>query len=276
MTFRTVGWWWFTTSAALAGSLSVGLAIAFPAVSAEEGTLQIRANGEDFVRQGFVSKDGWQLDFEHIFVNFADITAYQSDPPFDPDVGEEPQANIAMSTEGVVTVDLAEGDQNADPVTLVELQVPPGRYNALSWSMVQAASGAAAGQVMVLVGTAAKDGTTLPFVLEFDREYAYVCGDFLGDERKGIVTPGETADVEATLHFDHLFGDGTAEVNDPINTGAIGFQPLADLARDNRVEVSLATLESELSQENFLSLTQALAGLGHVGENHCRQTLAVE
>ncbi|NJN91351.1 MAG: DUF4382 domain-containing protein, partial [Leptolyngbyaceae cyanobacterium SL_5_14] len=25
----------------------------------ETGTLQIRANGEDFVRQGFVSKDGW-------------------------------------------------------------------------------------------------------------------------------------------------------------------------------------------------------------------------
>ena len=145
MAFRTLGWLWSTASAALAGSLSIGLAIALPAVSAEEGTLQIRANGEDFVRQGFASKDGWQLDFEHIFVNFADITAYQSDPPFDPDVGEEPQANIAMLIEGVVTVDLAEGDQNAEPVTLVELQVPAGRYNALSWSMVQTESGAAGG-----------------------------------------------------------------------------------------------------------------------------------
>ena len=27
------------------------------------GTLQLRANGEDFVREGFVSKDGWESDF---------------------------------------------------------------------------------------------------------------------------------------------------------------------------------------------------------------------
>ncbi|MEM9536852.1 MAG: DUF4382 domain-containing protein [Cyanobacteria bacterium P01_E01_bin.45] len=276
MALHTLGWRYSTIGAALAGSLSVGLAIAFPALSAEDGTLQIRANGEDFVRQGFVSKDGWQIDFEHVFVNFADVTAYQSDPPFDPDGGEEPKADIAMSVEGVVTVDLAEGDENAEPIAIAELQVPAGRYNALSWSMVQAASGAAADQVMVMVGTAVKDGTTVPFVLEFDREYAYVCGDFVGDDRKGIVPPDGVANVEATLHFDHLFGDGEAAADDPINTGAVGFQPLADLAREGRVEVSLSELESELSPDNFLFLTEALAGLGHVGEGHCRQTLDIE
>ncbi|MEM9567103.1 MAG: DUF4382 domain-containing protein [Cyanobacteria bacterium P01_E01_bin.34] len=276
MPLLTFDWWRSATGTALAGSLSVGLAIAFPAVSAEDGTLHIRANGEDFVRQGFVSKDGWQIDFDHVFVNFADVTAYQSDPPFDPDADEQPQADIAMSVDNVVTVDLAEGDEDAEPVAIAELSVPAGRYNALSWNMVQAASGTAAGQVMVLVGTAAKEGTTLPFVLEFDREYAYVCGDFVGDERKGIVPAGGIADVEATLHFDHLFGDGEAAADDPINTGAVGFQPLAELASEGRVEVTLAMLESELSPENFLLLTEALAGLGHVGEGHCRQTLATE
>lgn len=272
MALRNLDWWQLATSAVLAGSLTVGLAIAPPA-SAEEGTLQIRANGEDFVRQGFVSKDGWRIDFEHVFVNFADVTAYQSDPPFDPDAGGEPQSDVAMSVDTVVTVDLAEGDEDAEPVVIAELQVPAGRYNALSWRMVQATSGTAAGQVMVLMGTAVKEGASVPFVLEFDREYAYVCGDFVGDDRKGIVSPGGMADVEATLHFDHLFGDGEAAADDPINTGAVGFQPLADLASDGRVETTWTTLESELSPENFQLLSEALAGLGHVGEGHCRQTL---
>jgi len=28
------------------------------------GRLQVYANGEDFVRQGFVSKDGWSINFD--------------------------------------------------------------------------------------------------------------------------------------------------------------------------------------------------------------------
>ena len=276
MAHLNFSWQRLVSVSLLTGASIVGVAIAAPANAVEEGTLHIRANGEDFVRQGFVSKDGWQIDFDHVFINFADVTVYQSDPPFDPDAVEEPQADIAISVDDVVMVDLAQGDAEADPVAIAELQVPEGRYNALSWRMTQAESGSAAGQVMVLVGNAAKDDMTLPFVLQFDREYAYVCGDFVGDDRKGIVTPGETADVEATFHFDHLFGDGTAAADDPINVGAVGFQPMADLARDNRIEANLAALESELSQENYLLLTEALAGLGHVGEGHCRQTLDME
>ena len=33
--------------------------------STGEGSLVLVANGEDFVRQGFVSKDGWSINFEH-------------------------------------------------------------------------------------------------------------------------------------------------------------------------------------------------------------------
>lgn len=239
-----------------------------------EGTLQIRANGEDFVRQGFESKDGWQIEFDHIFVNLAAVTAYQSDPPFDPETDETPQAETFVSLEEITTVDLAEGDADAEPVLVAELSAPEGRYNALSWQMVAADSGPAADQVMVLVGEATQEDQTITFTLEIDQELGYICGDFVGDERKGILAAGEVAEVEATFHFDHIFGDGEADADDPINTGALGFQPLADLADGDELRVDLATLAAELSEEDGELLRQALIGLGHVGEGHCEETIA--
>ncbi len=41
------------------------------------GTLKIMANGEDFVRQGFVSEDGWTISFEAVYLNVEGPTAYQ-------------------------------------------------------------------------------------------------------------------------------------------------------------------------------------------------------
>lgn len=241
--------------------------------AAEQGTLQIRANGEDFVRQGFVSKDGWQIAFDHVFVTLSDIRAYQTDPPFDPEQDEEPEAEISVAVEEITTVDLAAGDEEAEPIVVAEVDAPAGRYNALSWRMVKAESGPAEDQVLVLVGTAEKDDVTLPFTLQIDQEFAYSCGDFVGEERKGILSANETAEMEATFHFDHIFGDGEASTDDPINTGALGFQPLADLAEEDEVVVDMAELQAELSEENYDLLTEALIGLGHVGEGHCEETM---
>jgi len=36
------------------------------------GKLQFYANGEDFVRQGFVSKDGWSISFDHVYITLSD------------------------------------------------------------------------------------------------------------------------------------------------------------------------------------------------------------
>ena len=52
------------------------------------GTLEFRANGEDFVRQGFVSKDGWSIEFDSIYVCLDNIKAYQTDPVYDAEDGE--------------------------------------------------------------------------------------------------------------------------------------------------------------------------------------------
>jgi hypothetical protein len=234
-----------------------------------EGTLQVKANGEDFVRQGFVSKDGWQIDFQNLYVNLEAVTAYQTDPPFDAegDAAIQPVEEVVLIEQQ--TVDLAEGDADADPILLTETTAPAGRYNAIAWKMSTATDGPAAGHVLMMVGTAEKDGQMINFTIALDQEMSYVCGDFVGDERKGILDPGGIADLEATFHFDHIFGDGEAAADDEINTGALGFEPLAAIAQEGQLDVDMATLESQLSAEDYALLQKTVSGLAHVGEGHC-------
>jgi hypothetical protein len=240
----------------------------------ETGTLAIRANGEDFVRQGFTSKDGWQIEFDHLYVNLDQVTAYQTDPPFDPEADQpiQPTVKTEANLDGVKTIDLAKGDENAEPIVIGEMQAPAGRYNALSWQMVKAPDGPAAGYPLLLQGTAAKDGQTVNFTLKVDAELGFTCGDFVGDERKGIVQAGQTADLEATFHFDHLFGDADTAADDALNTGALGFAPLAAIAQNGQLDADLATLKAQLSQEDYSKLVEVLPSLGHVGEGHCKET----
>jgi len=245
---------------------------AAPPVSSEvgTGTLEFRANGEDFVRQGFVTSDGWAISFDHLYVTPANLTAYQSDPPFDADAGGMPQAAVQVSLEKPTTVDLAAGDAQADPILVGAVEAAAGRYNALAWELVRAADGPADGAVILMEGRAAKDDVMLPFRISLDGERAYVCGDFVGDERKGILQAGETADLEATFHFDHLFGDGSAPPDADINAGALGFEPFAALAQDGMVDVDMSALQAGLSAEDYAKLTEM--HLAHVGEGHCQNT----
>lgn len=232
------------------------------------GVLQFRANGEDFVRKGFVTADGWSLTFDHVYVSMADMTAYQSDPPFDADRDAQPQATVQVTLEGTYTVDLAEGDEQAEPIFIGEIMAPAGHYNALSWKMVNMPTNGAGAAALVLQGVAEKDAVSLDFIIRIADDRTYVCGDFVGDERKGILLAGETADLEATFHFDHLFGDGEADPDDEINQGAVGFEPFARLARNGMVDVDMAALEAGLAPEDYAKLVGM--HLAHVGEGHCR------
>lgn len=240
-----------------------------PAASGS-GTLVIQANGEDFVRQGFTTKDGWQIQFDHVYVTLAQVTAYQADPPFDPQKSDRPKANTDVSIDQPVTVDLAQGGTSAEPIQVGRLEAPAGRYNALSWDMVSAPDGVAQGYPLVMVGTAIKDGKAIDFSLKFSEELSVVCGDFIGDERKGFLNSGESADIEATFHFDHLFGDSETPAEDSLNTAALGFEPLAALATDGQLDVDSAMLKTQLSETDFQQLTEIWPDLSHVGEGHCR------
>jgi hypothetical protein len=236
------------------------------------GELDIRANGEDFVRQGFVTKDGWQIAFNHLYVTLDEVTAYQTDPPYDAEAGGAPKATETVTLAGPITVDLAEGGADAEPILVDTLEAPMGRYNALSWKMVPAPDGPAAGQTLWLEGTATKADETIAFTLKLDPTLGFVCGDFVGEGRKGLLEGTDQADLEATFHFDHLFGDGEAAPDDDINTGALGFEPLAAIANNGTLEATLADLEAQLSPADYATLMSVLPSLGHVGEGHCDET----
>jgi hypothetical protein len=234
------------------------------------GTLQFHANGEDFVREGFVSKDGWSINFDHVYITLADVAAYQTDPPYDPHSGSDIKGKVEVGLDKVYTVDLAEGGTDALPILVGEvMNAPAGHYNAISWKMVKASSGPASGYSLVIIGTAEKDGQSIDFNIKVDEEYEYDCGEFVGDERKGMVTESGTADVEMTFHFDHVFGDAETPMDDELNVGAIGFEPFAGIAEGDKLDVDMAGLQAKLSAGDYQTLVDILPTLGHVGEGHC-------
>lgn len=236
--------------------------------SSGTGTLVFTANGEDFAREGFTSKDGWNISFQHVFVTLADVTAYQTDPPYETEEGWDIDSEDEAGLDGVHTVDLT--GPEADPAVVGEVtDATAGHYNAISWGMVKAESGEATGYSIFLNGTAQKEGQTVNFTIKIDGEYAYQGGEYVGDERKGVLEDGGTAEVEMTFHLDHLFGDAETPADDQLNVDALGFDPIAALATDGVADVDLAVLKSSLSPEDLSKLEAILVHLGHVGEGHC-------
>ena len=234
------------------------------------GTLEFKANGEDFVRQGFVSKDGWAIDFDHVYVTLAAITGYQTSPPYDPHSGGSIESKQSATLSGTHTVDLAEGGEDAEPILVGSMSdAPVGHYNAISWEMVKATSGPSAGYPLSVVGSASKDGQVIDFEIKVESEYAYSCGEYVGDARKGILEQDGVADLEMTFHFDHIFGDADTPPDDDLNTAAVGFEPFANAASGGRLESDMNGLESKLSAEDYRMLEDILPTLGHVGEGHC-------
>ncbi|MCO5183637.1 MAG: DUF4382 domain-containing protein [Anaerolineae bacterium] len=247
--------------------------VAIACNSEETGSLAFDANGEDFVRQGFVSKDGWEIAFDSVMVTLADVTAYQTDPPYDAASGVEPQGK-AVAVPDVITVDLAEGDADAEPLRLAVIDdAPAGQYNAVSWRMLPASDGPAAGATVLMAGSAQKDGNTVDFSITVTDESFYSCGEYVGDERKGILAAGDSADVELTFHFDHIFGDGDAPLDDSLNVGALGFDPLAALAENGQLNINSAELQAQLSAEDYETFIDTFTTLGHVGEGHCYEAV---
>lgn len=239
-----------------AGSLTLTLLLLTLAAStspAAAGSLQFFASGEELATDGFqtpeLTKDGWTLEFQHIYVTLAEITGYRSDPPFDPHTSEAVHALDQVRVAGVHTIDLvAEADEESR-VPVAESPAGPGHYNAISWRMVAAAEGPAAGTSMLLIGTATQEDRSVPFRISATDEVTYLCGEYVGDERKGFVQPGETADLEITFHLDHIFGRADKSPDDPMNIEAPGFAPFG-------------------SGPSTLALGEL--HVGHAGEGHCR------
>lgn len=239
-----------------------------------QATLNLVANGEDFVRQGFVTKDGWTMNFDRLDVNLSEVTAYQIDGTVEPTEADkldtlkyQEKVSLLDTPQGV---DLAKGEADAEPILVANAKVTPGFYNAVAWKIDTAgADSPLAGKTMVLQGTATKDDRVVNFDISLNRPIQYLCGEYVGDARKGIVQAGTPGELETTFHFDHIFGDSETSPDDALNVDALGFEPLAQLASGNNLTVDDATLTQQLSPEDREKLTKAVIGLGHVGEGHC-------
>lgn len=235
-------------------ALAVAAACGATAALAGGGELSIFANGESLATQGFVApeltRDGWQLTFDHVFVTVSDIVAMQTEPPYDAGAGGAPAAtvSVALQPRGPRTVDLTETDDDGR-VLLGTVAAPAGHYNAVSWGVVPAIEGEWAGQSVVFIGTAVRGDRTVDFVLTGADSHAYVCGEYVGDERKGFVEDGGGADLELTFHLDHVFGRADKGLDDPMNVAARGFDAFAG---GGTQAIDLAGLH-----------------IGHVGEGHC-------
>ena len=235
----------------------LGCILAFPimAGSVQAGILTFYANGEDLATKGFqaprLTKDGWALTFSHIFVTLSNITAYHTDPPYDPNQGGPITGQPQVSLPDVHTLDLVMNVQEDSRVLVgAVMDAPAGHYNALSWRMTRATEGILAGYSMVLTGTAEKDGESVSFQLYSKEERTYRCGEYIGDERKGLLSEQGAADLELTFHLDHIFGRADKPGDDPMNTEALGFTPFS-----NDATKQVLTLQG--------------LHIGHAGEGHC-------
>jgi hypothetical protein len=239
------------------------------------GTLEVFANAEERPQRGFTSRDGWELSFDNLYANFSEIKAYQTDPPYDYTSLTPIQDPVAEVSFEPQSVDLVTGDED-NPTVFLDSQsnVPEGHYNAISWNMTPATDGPGEGYSIVIIGSAERDGETIDFVLNLEQELNYYCGEYIGDERRGILADGDEASLEATLHLDHLFGEGSRPADDTLNQTAFGFDPLAALATDGRVEANMAMLQAELSAEDYARLESSLVELGHAGEGHCFEAIS--
>jgi len=235
----------------LSSTLLLGI---FATGAIAQGTLTLFANGEELATEGFINpkltRDGWELQFDHIFVTLAGVAALQTDPPYDAETGGDPRADVTVTFDDAeqLTIDLTNADEDGR-VMIAATAAPEGHYNAVTWSVVPAEQGDWAGQSIVFIGTASRDDERVDFILTSADTHEYTCGEFVGDMRKGFVTTEGDADLELTFHLDHVFGRADRDASGDMNSHALGFDTFA------------------AGGEQVI----ALSGLhiGHVGEGHC-------
>lgn len=250
-------------------------------VTQKQGNLILVANGESFVRDGFITKDAWKIEFNKLTVSVGNVIAYQTETGFDPDQNQIIDSKLAIPlTKEIKVIDLIPASKpknsispsltSKDLTIVKKIAVPVGSYRAISWEMAPKNDFGGETETIFLQGNATKNGKKINFELGFLLPIKYICGEFIGEERKGIVAKDKLTELEMTFHFDHLFGDSNISVDDALNQEALGFEPLAKLASAGSLKLDWQTLQQKLEPSDLEILTKAIAGLGHVGEGHCK------
>ncbi|MCG9885012.1 MAG: DUF4382 domain-containing protein [Cyanobacteria bacterium] len=236
--------------------------------AAGSSLITVRANGEAFVQEGLTSRDGWQVTFDRLLVGIQDVVVHQTEPPFDAQAAAPlaAQVSVPVPTAEPVNLKVAEG---AELPAVGQATAAPGRYNALSWHLAPTVETEGGNRASILLaGQATKDGRTVPFTIAVAPDLRFECGDYVGDERKGVVT-AEGGELEITLHFDHWFGDASLAADDPMNQESLGIEPLIALAQGDRLTLEPEAI-AQLPAADQETLTKVFNNLAHVGEGHCR------
>lgn len=223
----------------------------------DTGSLFIYANGEEFVQNGFVEKNGWRIDFSKLLVNIVDVHAYN---PQDKSLSQK------LNNDYLVDLTGKSGSTLYPPLDTIK-NVPVGNYQSLSFSLKRLTSGEYKGASIVMVGTAHKNEKSVPFTILLDEEMTFDGKDgYVGDGVKGLLKKDKVADLELTFHFDHIFGDKDGEPTSHINTGSVGFDFFLDSLEKNEGVITQDMLKSK---DSYKKLLKNIWTLGHLGEGHC-------
>lgn len=224
------------------------------------GNILFTANGEEFVIEGLVSKEGWNIDFQSVLINISSPTAYNRD---------NPELEAVLS--GQHLVDLKRGSAETPAVSMgIVPHSAVGNYQSMKFSIETIDSGDYSGYSIIIIGKASKSGTTIPFVIKLNEELTFDGREgYVGDSIKGMLAEGETTDVEMTFHFDHLFGNSRAEADDHVNRDSPGFELFLDFADEGRIDVDQNRMKNH---PLYSRLIEGIETLGHLGEGHCKVT----
>ena len=237
----------------------------------------------DAIREGLLSKDGWQLSFEHFYVNFYGPIAVQIVEeevkggeiiPLHPGHphNDIPEGSAYEALTGDFFVDLSAGQTPID-IGMIE-GVAVGNYNRLYFSIRTAQEDSRdlisdyLGYSIVMIGVAKKDGQSLPFVIYLVNAFSfYECPV---ETPEGVVGDGDAAHIRISLRIEHVFGDGRyGSEEGTVNPGAAGFQPFADLAVDGAVDITQSEFAYDMDRDTYDALIAALKSMGYSSGGAC-------
>ena len=252
---------------------AVGLLFLIACDPATEGTLSVRAWGEEGAFEGFPNDevtfiDGWSVQYDNVLVGLSNFEL--ADP-----VTEE----VVASDDAVYVVDLAAA---TTPVDVTSFNAPIGRQR-YSYSRVEATEDAtnvnadpavfdamvAGGHDLWLSGTATNGERSVTFAWGINRPVTFTFCESGADGNDGVaIVEDGTSTAESTLHLDHLYWDrlGVEEANlrfDPIAAWAdeSGAVPFADLA--GSPTAALVDRDGEpVNDDGGAQLTYDDAGIG--------------
>lgn len=221
-----------------------------------KGNLDFKANGEDFVREGFVDKAGWEISFTNVLVNLGKIVTTST-------------TDKQVALNGTYLVDLKK--VAADGLVLVDTvnKVKALNYQGIRFALLRADEGEYKGYSIIMKGTAKKDDRSIDFSIKLDEELEFDCKEgYVGDVVKGVVQKNKTGEVEMTFHFDHIYGDIEAAMDDHINKGSVSFEYFVQLADGDTLDITQQDLKEKTDNDDYIKLIKSLYGLGHSGEGH--------